>query len=553
MLRKSAESDHTPTSARSTTTITTTMTSTPDYKRPTFFLLLTTLTLYPSPSPLFHMICLPIMILLHRHDPKLFQTCIPICLLLVTSVAEIWWGGKETWLESLMAAGERSSFVVGTVVGSIVGHHQLTTMAKGKGRTAWSDSLLFGMVWTSFGITHRCLGYDHVSSIYLITYDIKLIIQTILTPSSARYETLRFLHRNFGPIGIDLLLSTSGYLVFMIIEVFFPSPSPEDRKLWEWIKMQPIDKDAIALATSWGSLASTAISPDGEPGTSPDWATTADQYTSEYESARTASSRADPGPSQSTRFAERTGLLPEPYTISNTYGTLRQADDLIDLESGRTMTSNFSFPSYRRSGQYRSEIPPDPLNLPRSPTGSTESDSDSDSTAVASSSDTSIGATLLRNLLTSRPSHPRYLRYTVIAIMLLWSLIFTQSLPDHLSLSAPLMEHTPLAVACIIPPVDAQLADMIYLSQTVSGRVKLIVWPEESIVVESEFGRDVAVEEVRLAIGVQYGVWTLMSVKVQETGKRERILVGVDGPVEAGVSGDEVEQGGTDWTVLLPP
>jgi hypothetical protein len=101
--------------------------------------------------------------------------------------------------------------------------------------------------------------------------------------------------------------------------------------------------------------------------------------------------------------------------------------------------------------------------------------------------------------------------------------------------------------------VDAQLADMIYLSQTVSGRVKLIVWPEESIVVESEFGRDVAVEEVRLAIGVQYGVWTLMSVKVQETGKRERILVGVDGPVEAGVSGDEVEQGGTDWTVLLPP
>jgi hypothetical protein len=95
---------------------------------------------------------------------------------------------------------------------------------------------------------------------------------------------------------------------------------------------------------------------------------------------------------------------------------------------------------------------------------------------------------------------------------------------------------------------------MIYLSQTVSGRVKLIVWPEDSIVVESEFGRDMALEDVRLAIGVQYGVWTLMRVKVEETGKRERILVGVDGPVEAGSALNDAEQReGTDWTVLLPP
>jgi hypothetical protein len=170
-LSKSAESDRTPTSARSTTT-TTTMTTTPDYKRPSFFLLLITLTLFPSPSPLFHMICLPITILLHRHDPKLFHTCIPICLVMVTSVAEFWVGGKETWFESLIAATERSSLVVSTIVGSIVGHHHLTTMAKGKGRTAWSESLLFGLIWTSFGITHRCIGYGHVSFQLLLSPDI---------------------------------------------------------------------------------------------------------------------------------------------------------------------------------------------------------------------------------------------------------------------------------------------------------------------------------------------------------------------------------------------
>lgn len=94
---------------------------------------------------------------------------------------------------------------------------------------------------------------------------------------------------------------------------------------------------------------------------------------------------------------------------------------------------------------------------------------------------------------------------------------------------------------------------MVYLSQTVSGRVKLIVWPEDSVVVESDLERAAVIEEVRLAIGVQYGVWTLMSVRVEETGQRERILVGVDGRVEAGLSGHDMEQGGTDWTVLLPP
>lgn len=409
----------------------TTQTSTPptspttDYKRPAFFLLLTALTLYSSPSPLFHMISLPLMNLLHRHDPKLFSTWIPICLFVVTSVAEVRWGGKESWFGSLMAAAERSVLVVSTVMGSIMGHHRLIINAKkGKGKTAWSDGLLFGLMWTSLGIAHRVVGHHHVSLISLAVT--MLTLQTSLTPSSARYETLRPLDRSFGPIGIDLLLSTSAYLIFMIIEVFFPSPSLEDRKLWEWIKMQPIDKDAIAISQSWGSLASTAIALDRAvelPGTSTDWAAVTDH-------TPTASSgdssgytvrhpfHSDNGDSQNTRITERTNV----DLNSRSYGTIRPSHNLIDLESGR-MNSNFSFPS-NHSGQYRAEVSPAALepveSVSNTSTESTNTSTDTEATIVASSvSDTSIGAILLRNLLTSRPSHPRHLKSTIIGIMLL--------------------------------------------------------------------------------------------------------------------------------------
>jgi hypothetical protein len=51
---------------------------------------------------------------------------------------------------------------------------------------------------------------------------------------------------------------------------------------------------------------------------------------------------------------------------------------------------------------------------------------------------------------------------------------------------------------------------------------------------------------VHQAIGIQYGVFTLISVLVEETEVKERILVGPEGGVRPG-------EGGTDWTVYLPP
>jgi hypothetical protein len=158
---------------------------------------------------------------------------------------------------------------------------------------------------------------------------------------------------------------------------------------------------------------------------------------------------------------------------------------------------------------------------------------------------TSIGNELLASLLATRPKEPKYLKFFVLAITLLWAFIFIQPLPAQLSLSAPLVDHTPLSASCIISPTEYTSADLIYLSQTVSGRVKLIIWPDD-LVVNTEWQRDVLVEEVHQAIGIQYGVFTLISVLVQETGVKERILVGAEGGVRPG-------EGGTDWTVYLPP
>jgi hypothetical protein len=292
----------------------------------------------------------------------------------------------------------------------------------------------------------------------------------------------------------------TGYAVFMVIETFFPPPTIEDQKIREWIKMIPLDKDA-------------SIWPD--PPT-----------LQEGHSVPTSSGNTDPA---------------SIYVPLRSYGAIRPTGDLIDLESGRrTERSVFSHPSIdisQRELDLLSSVPTRYLGQ------STSAESvDTDATLVPSG--TSIGD-ILANLLATRPKQPKYLKLTVLATLLLWALVFARPLPDQTSLSAPLMEHTPLSVACIIPQPEATSADLIYLSQTVSGRVKLIIWPDD-LLVGTEWQRDVLVEEVHQAIGVQYGVWTLISALVKDTGVKERILVGVDGGVKAG-------QGGTDWTVWLPP
>ena len=315
----------------------------------------------------------------------------------------------------------------------------------------------------------------------------------------------------------------------MVNEVFFPPPSEDDRKFSEWIKMIPLDKDAVIIQ-SWSDSAPISFE-DRTHSTRTRWTQSSDGV-----------STSEPllGPLSLIRESptERMAIILGSTSSNPTYGAIRSPDDLIDLESGHSRTySVFSYPSISARDH--------PL------ASSTETRSagsvDTDVTLVSSdrTTTTSIGNDLLASLLATRPKEPKHLKFFVPAITLLWAILFIQPLPDQVSLSALLIDHTPLSVACIIPPSKYSSADLVYLSQTVSGRVKLIIWPDD-LVANTEWQRNVLVEDVHQAIGVQYGVWTLISVLVGETGVKERMLVGPEGGVRPG-------EGGTDWTVYLPP
>jgi hypothetical protein len=122
-----------------------------EYKRPTALLLLTILTLYPSPSPLFYITCLPVLILLHRHDPRLFFQSATFCLGVVTLVADLGEGRK------ILNAGFHSLMVACVIAGTIDGHYRLSSTK----RVAIFESLLFGLLWGGCGVISRTL--HHVS------------------------------------------------------------------------------------------------------------------------------------------------------------------------------------------------------------------------------------------------------------------------------------------------------------------------------------------------------------------------------------------------------
>jgi hypothetical protein len=286
----------------------------------------------------------------------------------------------------------------------------------------------------------------------------------------------------------------------MVIEVLFPPPSEDDRKFSEWIQMIPLNKDAVILQSIWSGSAPTSL----------------EDHT---RSTFTRSTQSPEGVSSSEPLLGSLSIKREPHT-----GRM----------SMRTY-SVFSFPSISALA---------PSTQTRS-AGSVDTDMTLVSSDPTTTTAISIGNELLASLLATRPKEPKYLKLFILVIALLWAFIFVQPLPAQLSLSAPLVDHTPLSVACIIPPAEYTSADLVYLSQTVSGRVKLIIWPDD-LLVNTEWQRDVLVEEVHQAIGIQYGVFTLISVLVEETEVKERILVGPEGGVRPG-------EGGTDWTVYLPP
>jgi hypothetical protein len=55
--------------------------------------------------------------------------------------------GREHWFSSMVAASEHASMIVGTVMGAVMLHHQITALRKS--RIAWSECILFGILWAS--------------------------------------------------------------------------------------------------------------------------------------------------------------------------------------------------------------------------------------------------------------------------------------------------------------------------------------------------------------------------------------------------------------------
>ena len=121
-----------------------------EYKRPTAVLLLAILTLYPSPSPLFYVTCLPALIYLHRYDLRLFVLYAVICDGSVSLVAELR-GGREIGLAIIHCL-----LSVGTVIGSVVAHHALLALSE---KSAWYDSLLFGLLWAGCETISRTIHF----------------------------------------------------------------------------------------------------------------------------------------------------------------------------------------------------------------------------------------------------------------------------------------------------------------------------------------------------------------------------------------------------------
>ena len=121
-----------------------------EYKRPTVILLLAILTLCPTPSPLFHVAFLPVLTLLHRYDTRLFILYPSICIGLVSFTAKLG-GGRE-----IVPAGIHCVLGVGIVVGSIFAHHALKALIW---RSAWSDSLVFGLLWAGCGTISRAIHF----------------------------------------------------------------------------------------------------------------------------------------------------------------------------------------------------------------------------------------------------------------------------------------------------------------------------------------------------------------------------------------------------------
>jgi hypothetical protein len=374
-------------------------------------------------------------------------------------------------------------------------------------------------------------------------------MQISFTPSSARYESYRILLRHTGEIGIDILLSMTGYLVFMVLEVFLPCP-PEPGKggineRFEYIKLirlrldqHPDQPDTVSVGpaniVARESVDSLLPSSDSNTRSVP---SDARQHglmpksvfeLSGFSRFWSDSSILPPKPPVSEYPNEQSSLMPREHARTKNEWISPYTVPLIDLDSGRaylqvippaaratsisdqmSITSTSSAPTSEilltptMTWRTLSPIEEDIVTETAPSTyGSLETTSNLGSThaGVGAPQSSRPGTIVLPTLFHYGNLTRNHLVYTILVMVAIWAAVLSIPLPDHLSLSAPLAQHTPLPVACIIPPVHPIMDDLVYLSQTVSGRVKLIVWPEDALMVQDEMEAEEAIDQVRSLI-----------------------------------------------------
>lgn len=355
------------------------------------------------------------------------------------------------------------------------------------------------------------------------------------TPSAARHEFLRPLLRFAGEAGINILLGTSAYMVFLCIDFRFEQTT-ESEERWEWYSLLGLSRPVRYEVKQ----------PLSVPSSPPD-STSGSKHTVQLSASDSRSPPSGQSESRSTP-SEQDGLRSD-RDVRPTYGTfssLRVSTNLIDLESARSS----------RHSEPRSTD--EPSCGPAVAMGSPSSDESNTGMSITSPQNSEDDTDELSR--DQDDTDEVEIGVTAILVLVIWAILLCLPQPSGLSLSAPLPAQTPFSVACVLPPTPYTLDKLVYHSQTVSARSKLLVWPKGALRLADDQAKDVAVGWVHEMVTAQYGVWVVVSLEIGHGAAEEQMIVvghegvvgsppGQRGEMRAGLGRNQQNQ----WTLQLPP
>lgn len=167
------------------------------------------IAIYPSPSPLFHLLFLHLLILSERNDKRLYSTLTLTFSMILTFTSA---PGPSRQTAKMYGAITEAPLLAG-IISLIVAHRRACNFS---GAQVWTRAVSFGMSWAALSavVAHTTPLGRLVSFLPLSPLgEFQLKSQNTLTSSAARFGILRLLLRNLGHGGVDMLLATSGYTI----------------------------------------------------------------------------------------------------------------------------------------------------------------------------------------------------------------------------------------------------------------------------------------------------------------------------------------------------